>query len=101
MRLLADGTAGNADLITANREDVLLVPNAALTADREAGTYTVNLLRTEADGTETITAVTVEIGLKDGRYTQITSGIVEGDELLIGGVDAPVQRVGGRPGGPQ
>jgi len=93
------GMTANADLITANREDVLLVPNAALTADRENGTYTVNLIRTEADGSETITAVTVEIGLRDNRYTQITSGIVDGDELLIGGVDAPVERIDGGPGG--
>jgi hypothetical protein len=78
---------------------VLLVPNAALTANREAGTYTVNLIRTEADGTETITAVTVEIGLKDNKFTQITSGIVEGDELSIGELAAPVQRIGGGPGG--
>lgn len=93
------GMTANADLITANREGVLLVPNAALQADREAGTYTVNLIRTGADGTETITAVTVEIGLKDNRYTQITSGIVAGDELLIGGIAAPVDVFEAGPGG--
>ena len=92
------GMTANADLITANREDVLLVPNAAITADRENGTYTVNLVRTGADGSETVTAVPVTIGLKDNQFSQITSGIVAGDELLIGELVAPVETFSGRPG---
>jgi HlyD family secretion protein len=93
------GMTANADLITAQREDVLLVPNAVLTADRENGTYTVNLVRTGADGSETVTAVTVTIGLRDNQFTQITSGIVAGDELAIGELSAPVDD-GGFGGGP-
>ena len=95
------GMTANADLITANREGVLIVPNAALTADRENGTYTVNLIRTDGDGNEEITAVTVGIGLKDNKFTQITSGIVAGDELLIGEIAAPVEEIQGGPGGPR
>ena len=39
------GMTANASLVTANIQDVLLVPNRAITADREAGKYYVNLVR--------------------------------------------------------
>ncbi|MCP4356703.1 MAG: efflux RND transporter periplasmic adaptor subunit [Chloroflexi bacterium] len=94
------GMTTNANLLTDRREDVLLVPNATLTADREQGTYTVNLVHTAADGTTDITQVEVTIGLKDNQFTQITSGIVAGDELLIGELAAaPVETFGGGPPG--
>jgi multidrug efflux pump subunit AcrA (membrane-fusion protein) len=89
----------NADLVTANREDVLLVPNAAITADRENGTFTVNLLRTEADGTRTTVPVAVTVGLKDKNNTQIIDGLVEGDVVLVGTFEAPTQSFGFGRGG--
>ncbi|MCC6606165.1 MAG: efflux RND transporter periplasmic adaptor subunit [Anaerolineae bacterium] len=69
------GMTANADLITAQRSDVLLVPNRAITPDRAAGKYYV----TRADGQ----VVEVTIGLRDGENTQITSGLNAGDELVI------------------
>jgi HlyD family secretion protein len=93
------GMTANADLVTANREDVLLVPNAAITADRENGTFTVNLVRTEADGTKTIVPVEVNVGLKDKDYTQIIDGLVEGDVVLVGTFEAPTQSFGFGRGG--
>ena len=97
------GMTANARLITAEHKNALLVPNAAITADREAGTFTVNLVTGESDGpgnlpsVPTIEKVEVVIGLKDGRYTQILSGLSAGDEVVIGEVVAPVLRFG--PGG--
>ncbi len=85
------GMTTNANLLTDSREDVLLVPNAALTADREQGTYTVNLVHTAADGTTSLTPVEVSIGLKDNRNTQITDGLVTGDVVLIGELVAPTE----------
>jgi len=93
------GMTANADLVTANREDVLLVPNAAITADRENGTFTVNLLRTEADGTRTTVPVAVTVGLKDKNNTQIIDGLVEGDVVLVGTFEAPTQSFGFGRGG--
>jgi len=93
------GMTANADLVTANREDVLLVPNAAVKADRENGTFTVNLVRTEADGTKTIVPVEVNVGLKDKDYTQIIDGLVEGDVVLVGTFEAPTQSFGFGRGG--
>jgi len=96
------GMTANADLITGVGENVLLVPNAALAADRENGTHSVNLVRTVEDGSKTVVPLEVTIGLKDSDYTQIIDGIVEGDVVLLGTFDAPVQTFGqgGNGGGP-
>jgi len=66
------GMTANARLITAEHDNVLLVPNAAITADREAGTFTVNLVTGD-------------------------SGLSAGDEVIIGEIVAPVFSFG--PGG--
>jgi multidrug efflux pump subunit AcrA (membrane-fusion protein) len=88
------GMTANAELVTADRENVLLVPNAALTADRQAGTYTVNLVTGEADGEPVIKEVPVTVGLRDQGFTQIISGLAEGDRVLIGELKMPAQRLG-------
>lgn len=84
------GMTANANLITANRDDVLLVPNAAVAADRANNSYTVNVVTTGADGAQVTTPVQVQIGLKDNRFTQITSGLSAGDVVLLGRLEAPV-----------
>ena len=68
----------NADLITAERTSVLLVPNRAISADRDTGTYYVNRIQ----GDET-SRVDVSIGLRDSQYTEITAGLQEGDEVSL------------------
>ncbi len=80
------GMTANAELLTSNREGVLLVPNAAINADRTAGTYSVNLVTIDADGAQTIKEAPVTIGLRDSQFTQITSGLQEGDQVLVGNV---------------
>ena len=77
------GMTAEADLITAAKEGVLLVPNQAITPDRSAGTYSVNLIETSPDGGITTRPVEVTIGLKDDDYTEITSGLSEGDRLSL------------------
>jgi len=76
------GMTANAELTTANREDVLLVPNRAITADRAAGKYYVNLVQGD-----TIARTEVSIGLRDKDFTEITGGLEEGDELFIGEIE--------------
>ena len=73
------GLTANANLITAQRSDVLLVPNAAITPDRAAGKYFVDVQ--QADGN--FRQVEVSIGLQDDENTQITDGLVEGDILRL------------------
>jgi multidrug efflux pump subunit AcrA (membrane-fusion protein) len=72
------GMTANADLVTAKRENVLLVPNRAITADRQTGTYSVRRI----DG-ETTTEVQVTIGMRDNNYTEITRGLEAGDQVSI------------------
>ena len=72
------GMTANANLITAQKEEVLLVPNEAINVDRQAGIYSVNLVLGE-----TSQIVEVTVGLHDDRHTQITGGLNPGDELLV------------------
>lgn len=78
---IRSGMTANAELVTAQRENVLLVPNRAITADRQVGKYYVN--RVQGD---TLVKTEVTIGLRDKNYTEITSGLDEGDSLFIGEV---------------
>ena len=79
----------DARLITAEKEGVLLVPNAAVTADRRAGTYSVNLVVGEEEGQPIIESREVTIGLRDDEFTEILSGLVAGDTVLVGELAAP------------
>ena len=88
------GLTANANLITAQRSDVLLVPNAAITPDRTAGKYFVDVQ--QADGN--FLQVEVSIGLRDDDNTQITAGLVEGDVLRLI-TSQPVEDFGGPPFG--
>jgi HlyD family secretion protein len=93
------GMTADARLTTANHPNLLLIPNAAITADREAGTYFVNRVTGEEDGHPTSEEVEVIIGLKGGGFTQILEGVSEGDELVIGELVVPTFRFGrGGPG---
>jgi len=91
------GMTADAQLITAQKKDALLVPNAAITADRQAGTYSVNLVTGEQDGRPLVEEREVQIGLKDKNFTEILSGLAEGDIVQIGELSAPVLNFG--PGG--
>lgn len=87
---IREGMTADASLQTARREDVLLAPNRAITVDRETGQYYVTLVEAGPEGEETTRRVEVTIGLRDDRYTEITSGLTEGDQVRIGPVVQPV-----------
>ena len=93
------GMSAEADLITAAKTGVLLVPTQAITPDREAGTYSVNVVRIGPDGLRTTERVQVTTGLKDGDSTEITSGLSVGDEVVIGELTAPQPQFTGPFGG--
>lgn len=77
---LLAGMTANATLVTAEKQDVLLVPNEAIQVDRTSGTYSV---RRQVG--ETIETVEIVIGLRDNQYTEVREGLSAGDVLLIGG----------------
>lgn len=87
------GMTANANLITAERGDVLLVPNRAITPDRQAGKYFVTVQNGEEQE-----IVEVTIGLRDGNFTEITSGLSEGEQLVIQN-SAPLLDFGAGPPG--
>ena len=84
------GLTADANLITAQREDVLLVPNAAITPDRAAGKFYVDVQ--QSDGS--FRQVEVSIGLRDGENTQITAGLADGDILRLV-TSQPTEEFGG------
>ena len=73
------GMTSEASIVTARADDALLVPNRAITADREAGRYYVTIQRTGGITEK----VEVQIGLRDSTQTQILSGVGEGDRLVL------------------
>jgi HlyD family secretion protein len=78
------GMTADVKIVVARADGVLLVPNRAITADREAGRYYVT--RQRAGGaTERLE---VRIGLRDGSQTQILEGLDEGDRLVLPEVPA-------------
>ena len=86
------GMTADADLIIAAHDNVLLVPSQAVTADRDAGTYSVKLVTDGPDGAISTTVTDVTIGLKDGDNTEIKSGLQAGDRVLIGEITAAEPR---------
>lgn len=92
------GMTVDAQLVTNDKEGVLLIPNAAVTADRQADTYSVTLVVGEENGEPLVENTEVTIGLRDNEYTEILSGISEGDTVLIGELVAPTIDFGSGPG---
>ena len=90
------GMTSEVSIVTARADDALLVPNRAITADREAGRYYVTLQRA-GGATE---KVEVKIGLRDSTQTQILEGVQEGDRLVLPEVQqTPTQNRGFGPFG--
>jgi HlyD family secretion protein len=69
---ILSGMTATVEIETTRKENVLVVPNLAL--QRTNGQVSV----TRADGQ----FVSVEVGATDGRYTEILSGLQEGDSIL-------------------
>lgn len=72
------GMTVNADLVTAHRENVLLVPNWAIITDLKADKHYVYLIQNGKSR-----KVEIAPGLCDHSYTEIISGLKEGDRLSI------------------
>ena len=88
------GMTADVDIVVADVSGGLLVPNQAITADREAGRYFVSI--PSADGTGE--RVEVQIGLRDESHTQILDGLEEGDLVILPQVPEQIQSESGFPG---
>jgi len=72
-----DGVSGDVAIVYERRTDVLTVPSAAVRTVDGGSVVT----QAGADGKEITTSVTV--GETVGDLTEITAGLVEGDEVLV------------------
>ena len=80
-----------AQVVTGQAQDVLLVPSAAVTT--AGGQSTVTVVQ---NGQQVSTPV--EVGLEGDQFTEITSGLSEGDEVVIA-TATDTGGTGGFPGG--
>jgi macrolide-specific efflux system membrane fusion protein len=87
--LLRPDMTANVTIAVATREDVLAVPNKAIR--REDGTKVVYVMQ---NGSPERRAV--KTGWKDSAYTEILSGLKEGESVLLGDLPgrSPVQSAG-------
>jgi macrolide-specific efflux system membrane fusion protein len=75
---LHDGVSADVSIIYERRTDVLTVPAAAVTTDSDGQSV---VTQEGADGEQVTTVVTV--GETSGTLVEITSGLAEGDEVLV------------------
>ena len=91
------GMTANVDIKVADITDALLLPTIAL--QQSNGQYQV-LVPTTTDPNGVTQAVTVDVGLSDGTYTQIIKGLSVGDKVVeqVKSTTSNSQQTG--PGGP-
>lgn len=80
---LGNGSTASVGVITSAADDVLAVPTSAVTMNGDIATVEVP----GGEGTET---VTVEIGAMGARLTEITSGLDDGQEVVLADLDEPL-----------
>ncbi len=71
------GMSASADIIIATRENVLLVPDRALSKN-DAGATVVTVRAGDTDRVQTVTT-----GISDGLQTEITGGLQEGETVVV------------------
>jgi HlyD family secretion protein len=76
------GMSATADVVLSDRSDVLLVPDRAVKYDAQ-GNPVVRVMVTGAEGASEIEERPVVIGMSDGYQTEIISGLVEGEMVVI------------------
>ncbi len=81
---LRPGLFANVDLEIAQRENALLVPEAAVVFDR-AGTYVWRLREEIAE------RVPIEIGLRQGGNVEVTLGLTPGDTIVTAGTHKVIE----------
>ncbi len=75
---LRSGMTANAEIVRERREEALLIPNRAIWIDVDTGqTFVERVVGDE------ITPVTVEQGIANEEFSEVLSGLAEGDQLVI------------------
>jgi HlyD family secretion protein len=76
---LRPGMTANATITTDLLDGVLIVPNWAVRLDRETGQALVNRLLANGDVEE----VPIVTGLRNEQFSEVISGLNEGDEVVV------------------
>lgn len=76
------GMSVSASIIVDVKQDVIIVPNAAVKSQSDS--YYVEVIE---EGTQTPQIKPVEIGIADDSFTEIISGISEGEKVVVKTVD--------------
>lgn len=75
---LRPGMSVSVEIITAQVKDVIVIPNRVMRINRETGEFFVDKL---IDGIPQ--RVKVEVGLRNDQFSEIVSGLEEGDVIVI------------------
>ena len=70
------GMTAQVTIISASKDDILIVPSVAITTSNSKSTVRV----LESTGVPQV--VTVTVGITDGSHTEITSGLTEGQQVI-------------------
>jgi HlyD family secretion protein len=76
---LKPGMTANATIVTDLLDDVLIIPNWAIRLDRESGQAFVNRLLASGE----IEEVPVVTGLRNEQFSEVISGLSEGDVVVV------------------
>jgi RND family efflux transporter MFP subunit len=74
------GMTANLEIITAEKKDVLAVPNPAVKTNDQEEKYVDILTNTETFTTE---SKTIKTGLRGNTHTEITEGLTGGESIII------------------
>jgi HlyD family secretion protein len=79
---LLPGMTADATIETDRLEDVLVVPNRAVSIDRESGLPVTSVETVDEQGNPT--RVEIELGLRNETVSEVLTGLEEGDQVIIG-----------------
>lgn len=77
---MRSGMTANVVFKVSEKDDVLLVPSEAIQQSPDGSSYVLKGAAKKGDKPQT---VVVQTGMTDGKETEITSGLAEGDKVLI------------------
>jgi len=82
----ASGMTANVEFLVERKDSVLVIPKGAVN-ERRGGNF-VMILEDQP------TPRKIEIGITDGRVLEVTAGLMEGDSVILGGMESDTRQRG-------
>lgn len=82
----ASGMTANVEFMVERKDSVLVIPKGAVN-ERRGGNF-VMIMEDKPIPRE------IEIGITDGRLLEVTAGLMEGDSIILGGVESDTRQRG-------